>query len=1110
MTTAAPDTTVDATATGWDTNLFLVRGDDRTHLRDRIAELIAFLDDSPDVPPADLGATLAADLAPGGARLAVVAKDVPDLRKKLARAAEKLADPACKQIRDAAGVYFAAEPLAEQGTLALLFPGEGAQYLNMLADLCPLFPEVEETFAWSDRICDDAGRPEMSLRRILHVPADVTREQKQAAEARLRRIGPSLLGVLSGDMAIYRVLENLKLPTTAVAGHSVGELAALIVTGALQADESTLGGRLLELTDTIDRQESEPGGPDVTLLAVGAGKAAVVAVADAVAGGAVLVAMDNCPHQCIAVGPTHLVVAVETALAEKGVLCERLPFHRPYHTPLFEPSMGPFRQYFDGIPFAAPQLPIYSCGTTDLFPADAEAVRALAVNGWVAPVEFTRMIERMYADGVRVFVEAGPRGNLTAFVEDILRGKPFAAVPANLPRRSGATQLNHLVGQLAAHGVPVDAGYLFAHRDTRRAGDVSPLFGSPLMPPTDQGTAEQGTHVPRSPTPTAINAYLDSMDQFLDVQREVMAAFFAGHPTESLPADVYAPAESTPAPKAYALVGEVMYFEPGREIVFRRPLDLREDLYVDHHTLGGRGVSRVDPGQNGLPVLPMTFSLEAMAEAAALLVPGKVVTAVRNVRLHRWVPFDAEPTVFEVRATVTGPDEVTVNVRDLGNSFQPDGADKPSSEAVVVLADDYPEPPPALPFTLTDEVPCRSTVDDLRRNMFHGPVFQMIRSLDRCGKEGIEGTLEVQPRDTWFASEPDPLTLLDPVLTDAAMHILGAWHLEQPDWSGRILLPFEVKAAEYFGPPPEPGTPMLVRGHNEQETARYARHGLELFTPDGRSWLRLTGAGYWRFYLPFGDVNFFGPKDEYFLTSDFPELVPPGADGSAKCRFLEIPTDLKQAVLRASGVCVTMTPRENAEYMALDGPESAKDDWFFARLVGKDAVRAVWYAKHGRAMYPADLESELSASGRLTCEARGEAEPYPPVAVAVGGGCVVALAADAPHLGVGVCAVAKKNVEDDEADFTPAEAELLGTFENRAEARARFRAARRAVGSAGAAGGERPAVVAADPATGLVRIALPAGTVSDYAEGIDRPVRVTTARRKDVIAAATLCETDPA
>ena len=52
------------------------------------------------------------------------------------RAAERLADPKCKQVRDASGIYFFENPLAEQGTVALLFPGEGAQYLNMLADLC--------------------------------------------------------------------------------------------------------------------------------------------------------------------------------------------------------------------------------------------------------------------------------------------------------------------------------------------------------------------------------------------------------------------------------------------------------------------------------------------------------------------------------------------------------------------------------------------------------------------------------------------------------------------------------------------------------------------------------------------------------------------------------------------------------------------------------------------------------------------------------------------------------------------------------------------------------------------------------------------------------------
>src|SRR6202023_2161531 len=99
---------------------------------------------------------------------------------------------------------------------------------------------------------------------------------------------------------------------------------------------------------------------------------------------------------------------------------------------------------------------------------------------------------------------------------------------------------------------------------------------------------------------------------------------------------------------AFPLLGEILRHEAGRELVTRRKLDLREDLFAAHHTLGGRKVSQVDPEQHGQPVMPMTFSLEMMAEAAAHLVPGKVIVGLKNIRLLRWLPFDDEdPTTVE-------------------------------------------------------------------------------------------------------------------------------------------------------------------------------------------------------------------------------------------------------------------------------------------------------------------------------------------------------------------------------------------------------------------------------------------------------------------------------
>src|SRR5262249_10562663 len=153
----------------WETEVFVFRGENRPALQQQIQALAAFLERSPGAALKDLAFTLNTALAPGGSRLAVVAGNTADLRSRLARAAERLADPACRQVKDSVGIYYFDEPLSPQGRLAFLFPGEGAQYLNMLGDLCVYFPEVRDCFAGADRMAAALGQPERSLSRALFV-----------------------------------------------------------------------------------------------------------------------------------------------------------------------------------------------------------------------------------------------------------------------------------------------------------------------------------------------------------------------------------------------------------------------------------------------------------------------------------------------------------------------------------------------------------------------------------------------------------------------------------------------------------------------------------------------------------------------------------------------------------------------------------------------------------------------------------------------------------------------------------------------------------------------------------------------------------------------------
>src|SRR5262245_61842577 len=145
-TTQPPRIEAARPVTGWDSRVVILRGDDRARLRERIAAVIEPLEREPGADLGALAGSLAAGLTPGGARLGVVATSIADLTAKLRRADGRLADPKCRHIRDSAGIYYFDEPLLRRGKLALLYPGEGAQYPDMLADLCSALPEVEETF----------------------------------------------------------------------------------------------------------------------------------------------------------------------------------------------------------------------------------------------------------------------------------------------------------------------------------------------------------------------------------------------------------------------------------------------------------------------------------------------------------------------------------------------------------------------------------------------------------------------------------------------------------------------------------------------------------------------------------------------------------------------------------------------------------------------------------------------------------------------------------------------------------------------------------------------------------------------------------------------------
>jgi malonyl CoA-acyl carrier protein transacylase len=1011
----------------WDTEAFLLAGEDRTALAQRVQWLCGRLTRNARHSLKDLAFTLNSQSqeSSGGARVGIVASSQDELVEMLGAIADRLSDPACRQVRDSRGLYFWAEPLGRDGSLAFLFPGEGSQYPGMLADLCPHFPELRAVLDTADRIARESGA---DVPPSAHLFGD-----SHAVDAQgLWATDTAVTAVLSSQWAIFQVLQRLGLQPDAVVGHSSGELPALAAAGVLPT-EQTLEHQLSRLAAIFRDLEAAEAIPRARLVAAGTDRARAEA-ACRLAGPSVVVAIDNCPHQVVLAGPPGEVEAVVSRLRAGGVLCEDLPFERAYHTAQFAAVLAPLAAFYGDLELHPARVPIYSCCTASRMPRSVRETRELAVAQWTRPVAFRETIQAMHDDGLRIFVDVGARGNLAGYVEDILRGRPSFAVAANLPRRSGTAQLNHLVASLFAQGIVLDPAYLYARRRPKRIDVEAPR--APVaetferLPnfdprPSENGNGHVGSDrqerppalktalcsleeiVPRHPLEEpagrdeAMLAYLAIMNDFLETQRQVMEAFLRGE------ADEFAGGR-TGVPRQRPWLGTILEYEAGKRMTARLSLDGDGDPVAENHTLGGRRVSAIDPRLKGLPVLPFSVMVEIVAQAASLLVPaGMVLVSLHELRAHRWVPFGRDGGL-EISAQADSADPCRVRVtlyQSRGEKPYGSPSDSLVFEGIAQFAERRPEPVAAAPLEIADARPSKFTAQRLYREqwLFHGPPMQALTAVGPVSRAGITGTITVRPLPPLLRPGESMEFLTDPIALDTFTHLLGCWGLDCLE-QGDVIFPLGMGTLTIYGSTPEVGTeidcPIKVNVIEHHRVSVAA----EMVRPDGRIWMRIDDWEDWRFYWPARYRDVFRAPDAVLVGEKLP--LPGVPDADAVAVWLEPPGDMARPVWRDVLEQTQLGPDERHELLADAGTESNRTRGLWCRIAAKEAARRLWLAAGLAARFPADLRIDTgeTARPRLRDLAREETYDLPALSIAEAEGVVVALAARDPgtRLGTGV------------------------------------------------------------------------------------------------------------
>jgi len=288
----------------------------------------------------------------------------------------------------------------QHNKIAVLFPGQGSQYLGMGKD----FLEADSDAA---RLMDLAEQvSSLPIKRLcLEGPLE---ELTQAAN-----LQPALTTV---NLMCWQAVARAGIVPDYLAGHSLGEYSALCAAGVLSKEDTiklvSERGRLSDREGTRN-----PGGMQAILgLTLEEVEKVLFRLSS---DGIVTVANHNTEMQIVISGEKEVLTEVEEIVAEKGGRAITLNVSIANHSPLIAGAVPEFEEILKSIPFATPTTPVLLNVKADE-ETDPDVIRSIMTKQIVSRVRWFEIINNLVAKGVNIFIEVGPNTVLKGLLKKIV------------------------------------------------------------------------------------------------------------------------------------------------------------------------------------------------------------------------------------------------------------------------------------------------------------------------------------------------------------------------------------------------------------------------------------------------------------------------------------------------------------------------------------------------------------------------------------------------------------------------------------------------------------------------------------------------------------------
>jgi [acyl-carrier-protein] S-malonyltransferase len=287
--------------------------------------------------------------------------------------------------------------------IAVLFPGQGSQYLGMGQEFINASTESAALVGMAEAAC------ELNLRELC---ANGPMEEL----TRATNIQPSITITNLICWQAFQKELGTEMEVSCFAGHSLGEYSALCAAGVISTEDTM---RLVRQRGALMEREGNknPGGMRAVL---GLTINDMEEIIDGYRGsGVVTAANDNCPGQIVISGSLEALEEVGKVCEEKGGKVIVLNVSVANHSPLIADAVPDFAEFMDDIEFKSPQIPVYFnvSATKESDPAN---IKNMMANQIASRVRWCGIIEAMLDEGVDTFIEIGPKTVLKGLMRKIV------------------------------------------------------------------------------------------------------------------------------------------------------------------------------------------------------------------------------------------------------------------------------------------------------------------------------------------------------------------------------------------------------------------------------------------------------------------------------------------------------------------------------------------------------------------------------------------------------------------------------------------------------------------------------------------------------------------